>query len=265
MLLRLLASVLLTTVLLMWPAGLVRAAEEVYRDDRFVIVDEGDHGETRIAYVRDELYRGLEALGHLGVAVDNAPYPITVRARPGPGASFVNEEGEIVLHRLGRNRAPILHELTHVVAGYERPLGHWSQEGFASFVQDQFGGNDAYPTYKRPEELAQIILSNDELLPMADVMADRSRQKYFGKQDPWLRWRAYAQSSSFVGYLIGKYGTTPFHTIYNKAVEDMDFDAAFGRSKDRLIADWIASVRQQKPPTDRARKLYKILNQNINK
>ncbi|MCZ6844484.1 MAG: hypothetical protein O7F69_01170, partial [Alphaproteobacteria bacterium] len=68
-----------------------------------------------------------------------------------------------------------------------------------------------------------------------------------------------------VGYLIGKYGTTPFHAIYNKAVEDMDFDAVFGRSKDRLIADWIASVRQQKPPTDRARKLYDTLNQNINK
>ena len=85
----------------MWPAGLARAAEEVYRDDRFVIVDEGDHGKTRIAYVRDELYRGLEALGHLGVAVDNAPYPITVRARPGPGASFVNENGPSELSGFG--------------------------------------------------------------------------------------------------------------------------------------------------------------------
>lgn len=264
--LRRLSSVLLAAILLMWPVGGAHAKKEVYRDDRFIIIDEGEHGDTRIAYVRDELYRGLEALGHLGVAVDKAPYPITVRVRPGSGVSHINRQGEIILHRVARNRSAILHELTHVVAGYNRPSGHWSQEGFASFVQDQFGSNNSYPTYKRPDELVRIILSNDDLLPMDEVMADRRRRKYFAiLREPWLGWHAYTQSSSFVSYLIGKYGTTPFHAIYNKAVEDMDFDAAYGLSKDQLIADWLASVRQRAAPTDQARRLYNMLNSNLNK
>lgn len=263
--LRVLAGILFITALILWPAAPAYAESEFHRDDKFIIIDEGAHSEARMAYVRDELYRGLEALGHLGVAVADAPYPITVRARPGRGISHISRRGEIILHRLGQDRAPVLHELTHVVAGYDRSRGHWSQEGFASFVQDSFGGNNAYPTYKRPDGLAKIIFSKDELVPMAAVMADRSRQKYFGKQNPWVRWHAYAQSSAFVGYLIGKYGTTPFHAIYNRAVEDMDFEAAFGQSKDALIADWLGSISRQTAPSEQEQRLYKILNGNINK
>ncbi|NKB48380.1 MAG: hypothetical protein GKS02_03335 [Alphaproteobacteria bacterium] len=260
---RLLATIAITAALLLWPGGGAFAAEEVFRDDRFIIIDEGDHGAARIAYVRDELYRGIEALDHLGVDIDDAPYPITVRARPGRGLSHINRRGEIVLYRLRQDRAPILHELTHVVAGYDRSKGHWSQEGFASFVQDSFGGNNAYPTYKQPEDLARIIFSKDEMLPMADVMADRNRQKYFGKQDAWRRWQAYAQSSAFVGYLIGKYGTTPFHAIYNRAVEDMDFDDAFGQPKDKLIADWIETLFGQSEPSAEGQRIYQLLNKNL--
>ena len=49
---RFLVSVLIVATLAVWPNGQLRAAEEVYRDERFVIIDEGDHGKTRIAYVR---------------------------------------------------------------------------------------------------------------------------------------------------------------------------------------------------------------------
>jgi len=38
-------------------------------------------------------------------------------------------------------------------------------------------------------------------------------------------------------FRVDKHGTAPFHTIYDKAVEDMDFETAFGTSQDRLIAD----------------------------
>ena len=264
--LRFLIIALLAAMLLVWPHGGAHSDREVYRDDRFIIIDEGDHSSTRLAYLRDELYRGLEALGHMGVSADEPLFPITVRARPGHGVSHISRKGEIILHRLRINRSAIMHELTHVVAGYNRALGHWSQEGFASFVQDQFGSNESYPTFKRPDELIRIIMAKDDLLPMADVMADRRRQKYFAiLKQPWLAWHAYAQSSSFVGYLIGKYGTAPFHAIYNKAVEDMDFEAAFGKSQDQLIADWIASVRRQAEPTEEAQRLYESLNSNLNK
>ena len=72
-----------------------------------------------------------------------------------------------------------------------------------------------------------------------------------------------AQSSSFVSYLIGKYGTTPFHAIYNKAVEDMDFEAAFGLPQDQLIGDWMAAIRQQPAPSEEGQRVYSILIQNI--
>ena len=94
-------------------------------------------------------------------------------------------------------------------------------------------------------------------------MADRSRQKYFGKRSAWLRWRAYAQLSSLVGYLIGKYGTAPFHAIYNRAVEDIDFEAAYGLSEDQLIAAWVSSIGTQTAPSEQAQRVYNLLIQNI--
>jgi hypothetical protein len=89
-----------------------------------------------------------------------------------------------------RNEAPIVHELAHIVAGYDSATGHWTQEGFASFVQDRFGSNAAYPTFRTAHELARhfaaaygkpadaLIAAWEEFLERPDGDAARARAIY---------------------------------------------------------------------------------------
>jgi hypothetical protein len=231
------------------------AAETPAPDAKFVIEDEGGFGRTAVEAVRAELHAGLATLAGLGFAPRNGLYPIKVRLMPGGGVSN-SFSGVLVLYQLGRNEAPIVHELTHVVAGYDSSLGHWTQEGLASFMQDRHGSNEAYPTYRLPHALARLVADKDELLPMKEVMHDRRRQRYFGIARPWERWLAYVQSTSFVTWLIDVYGLDRFRRIYNRPVEDIDFVAAYGKSSDALTADWMGFVRGQDRPSARAEALY---------
>ena len=67
----------------------------------------------------------------------------------------------------------------------------------------------------------------------------------------------------FTGTSPQRPGCMPFHAIYNKAVEDMDFEAAFGLPQDQLIGDWMAAIRQQPTPSEEGKRIYSLLIQNI--
>jgi hypothetical protein len=177
--------------------GKPAATQMAAPDGKFAIVDEGGFGQGRVDAVRAELHKGLGALATLDFVPRDGLFPIPVRLMPGGGVSN-SFRGVIVLYQLHRNEAPIVHELTHIVAGYSRQLGHWTQEGFASFVQDRYGSNEAYPTYRIAHALALVIASEGRSFPMAEIMRERRREGNFSVGTPWNRWIAYVQSTSFV-------------------------------------------------------------------
>lgn len=43
------------------------------------------------------------------------------------------------------------------MAGYTASNGHWTQEGFASYMQDQYGEDHAFPTAKMADALVKVI------------------------------------------------------------------------------------------------------------
>lgn len=231
------------------------AAAQTTPDRRFVLDDEGGFGQTVVDAVRAELQAGLSTLAGLGFAPRTGLFPIRVRLMSGAGISN-SFTGVLVLYQIHRNEAPIVHELTHVVAGYDNRLGHWTQEGFASFVQDRYGSNEAFPTFRIPHALARLIADENSLLPMAAILEDRGRKRYFGTNTPWERWVAYVQSTSFVTWLIDTHGIERFRRIYNRAVEDIDFAAVYGKTSDTLIAEWIQFVRSHDGAASRARTIY---------
>jgi hypothetical protein len=224
-------------------------------DGKFAIADQGGFGAAKVAAVGAELHKGLAALATLGYAPRDRLFPIAVRLMAGGGVSN-SFSGTIVLHQLHRDEAPIVHELAHIVAGYDDATGHWTQEGFASFVQDRFGSNPAYPTFRAAHGLARHAAAEGERLPMTEVMADRRRARYFGVRDPWRRWLAYVQSASFVAWLIDEHGIARFRRIYDRAIEDIDFAAAYGKPAEALIAEWQAFLERQDGDAARARAIY---------
>jgi len=231
-------------------------------DGRLIIDNEGGLADRHVNRVISELEIGLAALQTLGIRLRTDKFPITVTLKTGRGISrSYHGRGPIVLHRIESKRSPIVHELTHMLAGYTRANGHWTTEGFASHMQDRHGGDIAYPTRRMPYELMRVILDNNAALPMIEVMKDRRRETYFGKRNLWHRFLAYAQSSSFSTYLIDTYGIQKFIAIYNQAYEDQDFQAAFGKSGPALVADWQSHVRAQTLNLRRARRVYRNIRE----
>ena len=99
--------------------------------------------------MREELGKGLEALKANRVPILAHRFPVVVNLRPGRGISVsYHGRGPIELYWVKEGRAPVIHELTHVLAGYTASNGHWSQEGFASYMQDRYGRDITFPSRK---------------------------------------------------------------------------------------------------------------------
>ena len=224
----------------------------------FVIENQAGFPDDDLARIRGQLHVGLAALTAAGLALHTDKFPITVRLEPGRGVSrSFHGAGPIELYHVAGRRAPIIHELIHMLVGYTRENGHWTQEGLASFMQDKHGEDRAFPTRKVPHALMKVILEEQEMLPMIQVMKDCDRIGPFGRGNRWERWLAYTQSSSFCKYLIDTHGLKKFMAVYDKPFEEQDFQDAFGKPAGRLIGDWLTMIRSLDRDMTRPRRIYR--------
>lgn len=225
---------------------------------KFIIQNDAGFADFHVTRVIKELNVGVETLTKLGVPLRVEKFPITIQLKRGRGISrSYHGRGPIVLHRIAGRRSPIIHEVTHVLAGYTRASGHWTTEGFASYMQDKYGEDIAYPTRRQPNALMRVILDENAALPMIDVMRDRRRQNFFGKRSLWDRFLAYAQSSSFVKYLIDTYGIKKFLAIYDIPFEEQNFESVYAKAAPSLVTEWQNHILTQDLDTTRARKIYR--------
>lgn len=227
------------------------------QDDKFAIVSHGDFSEAEIRRVRKELGKGLEALEENRIPIRRDKFPIIVNLRSGPGVSVsYHGRGPIELYWVHEGRAPIIHELTHILAGYTFANGHWTPEGLASYMQDRYGEDRAFPSRGISHALTKVIIEEDVFLPMTEVMADRRREGYFGKGSTWNRWLAYTQSTSLCQYLIERYGMERFLQIYDRPVEAMDFPRIYGKSGEALVREWKNFLMNYEKDTGKARRTF---------
>jgi hypothetical protein len=215
-----------------------------YRDEHFVILSSGDFTPQDVQRVREQLEVGLKALERYIGSAPPSRFPIVVNLWSGRGVSHsYHGRGPIELFWVKEMRSPIIHELTHVVAGYTASNGHWTQEGFASYMQDEYGEDRAFPTANMAHALVKVISEEATLLPMAYVMQDRNRRTYFGTRTPWERWLAYTQSTSLCRYLIERYGKERFGQVYDVPVERVDFERLYEKTAGMLVDEWLSHVR----------------------
>jgi hypothetical protein len=233
------------------------AIEPAYRDERFLIFNHGDFSSAEIHRVKAQLEVGTNALEKYIGSIPADKFPVVVNLRPGRGVSHSGHgRGAIELYWVREAQAPIIHELTHVLAGYTASNGHWTQEGFASYMQDQYGEDSAFPTRKMAHALVKVLGEERSLLPMLEVMKDRNRAKYFGLDTPWERWLAYTQSTSFCRYLIERHGHEKFLKIYDLPFGGIDFDRLYGKKPEVLLNEWSSYVAGLSADTAKARAVF---------
>jgi len=242
------------------------AIQPSYRDERFIIFNHGDFTSPEIQRVKAQLELGAEALTKYIGSVPDHKFPILVNLRPGRGVSTSHHgRGEIELYWVREIQAPIIHELTHVLAGYTPSNGHWTQEGFASYMQDRYGEDNAFPTRKMAHDLIKVLDEERSLLPMLEVMKDRNRTNYFGLGTPWERWLAYTQSTSFCRYIIERYGQETFFKLYDAPFGAIDFQGLYGRTAEALVNDWLSYVSELPTDTAKARRIFQNMKRFLHK
>ena len=253
---------------LWWPVLLVLGAcatlQPGYVDDRFIIENHGNFTAQEVQRVRKELSIGLDAIEHLLGTIPAQKFPVVVHLRAGRGVSHIEHgQGPIELYWVREVQAPIIHELTHVLVGYTAAHGHWTQEGLASYLQDHYGEDTAFPTRKMAHTLAKVIRDEHSQLPMLEVMQDRNRQRYFGVKTPWHRWLAYTQSTSLCQYVIDTYGMDTFLRLYDQPLEAIDFPQLLGKRPEELVADWEVHLSHLEVDTTRAHYVFTMLHTQL--
>lgn len=239
------------------------------QDQRFIIHNYGDIAVGDVNRIRAELDAGLAALKKLPVALLEDKFPVTVYLYSRGGISnSTGGGGPINLFGVGSRNPAAVHELAHVLTGY-RGIGgdaHWIGEGFATWVQDEYGAR-AYPTRGHAHGLARIIFERDTPLPMTDVMRDRRRRGPFGRDaDAWTRWRAYAEAASFARYLIETGGLETFLKLYARrgdADQEAAIAAVYGKPANAVIADWRRFIAGYNADRAGAERAYALLTRNL--
>jgi len=236
------------------------ATEPADRDEKYLIFNHGNFTSREIERVREQLQVGATALEKYIGPIPAYRFNVVLNLRPGRGVSHSGHgRGAIGLYWVREVQAPIFHELTHVLAGYSASNGHWTQEGFASYMQDQYGEDHAFPTRKMAHALVKVLAEEKSLLPMLEVMRDRNRIKYFSLDTPWERWLAYTQSTSLCRYLIERYGEEKFLKIYDTPFGSIDFHRRYGKTPEVLVNEWLSYVNELSTDTAKARAFFQSM------
>ena len=219
----------------------------------FIVAEPGYLDSDSLGRFCAELARGLTAIplllgrsAALGERVTVYVYgsgpdaPISQALVPGARAG---EKG-VMLRYVREDRAPLFHELNHLLAGL--PGSASLSEGFADFVQARLAPGKASaftPAGTDPHARArQALLAHPRLLVgMGAPGAGRW-------SSPEEREAFYFASWSYVDFLIARGGMPAFLQVFDGGGSDASCRRAFGQSCRKLRADWSKGLVAQARP-----------------
>lgn len=134
---------------------------------------------------------------------------------------------EMPLKVVREQRSAILHEIVHV---YAPSTNRFLAEGLAVYLQQQVGGNPAFPNFgKGLRDLARHRLSAvSSLEPLNNVRTPRPLRTVMQEQT------AYILAGSFVQFLIENYGLPMFRNLY----EVGSYELVYGKNLTALEREW---------------------------
>ena len=146
---------------------------------------------------------------------------------------------------------PLVHEMTHSLLGYgnnfESDHGYFTQEGFASYMEEQYGKKEQFSF----EKFMKHYLDSDKLIPISKLIDPNQDDVYFRpalsseEQNRVMMEMSYTHAASFVTYLIDTYGLEKFEHIYNEKELAQKLEEVYGKSSSELEKEWLAFIQQQ--------------------
>jgi len=146
---------------------------------------------------------------------------------------------------------PLVHEMTHSLLGYGDNFGsdhgYFTQEGYAVYMDDQFGKNELYL-----EKFMKYFMDSDKLIPISKLIDPNQDDAYFRPgltnldEVNTLMGMSYTHAASFVKYLIDTYGLEKFEQIYNKKDLANKIEEVYGKGVREIEIEWLAFINNQK-------------------
>lgn len=181
------------------------------------------------------------------------------------GICRTTREGHIVklpIWHIKNKRAPIVHEVTHVVARKHIDNKFFS-EGLAILFQNKFGedkGGIVY--YKEPQYLSLdslVIKYRDDLISLYYL---KHKNEVFRKIKSANRKLAYIEAGSFFKFLYEVYGEHKLQDFYNS--RSLDYEKVYGKNIKELEAEWLNYAFKEIPAKEPATQYsLGMINKNI--
>ncbi len=141
--------------------------------------------------------------------------------------------------------------MTHSLLGYGNNFGsdhgYFTQEGFASYMEDQYGKNKLYF-----EKYMKHYMDSDKLIPISKLIDPNQDDAYFRpklsniKENQIIMELSYTHAASFTKYLIDTYGLEKFEQIYNEKDLAKKVEEVYGKNSGELEKEWLAFIQNQK-------------------
>ncbi|MGE8000066.1 hypothetical protein ACQKOF_15555 [Lysinibacillus sp. NPDC093190] len=156
-------------------------------------------------------------------------------------------KSELQLYDIKENQYPLVHELTHSLLGYgnnfDKSRGYFTQEGFATYMEDKYGKNESYA-----HKLMKYFIDSNKFIPISKLIDLNQADSYFrpaikNQKEYTLRWMSYMHSASFITYLIDTYGLEKFEQLYNEEDLAKKIEEIYGKNISEIENDWVVFIK----------------------
>ena len=211
----------------------------------FEIINNIKVPQEKVESIKDEL---LKAYDEIQNSIHTTYVPserINVFLNEGNEISW-GLKSELQLYDIKENRYPLVHELTHSLLGYgnnfDKSRGYFTQEGFATFMEDKYGKNESYS-----HKLMKYFIDSNKIMPISKLIDLNQDDAYFrpvltSQKEYTLRWMSYIHSASFITYLIDTYGLEKFEQLYNEEDLAKKTEEIYGKNISEIEIDWLVSI-----------------------
>ncbi|MDM5247733.1 MULTISPECIES: hypothetical protein [unclassified Lysinibacillus] len=214
----------------------------------FEIINKIKVPQEKVESIKEEL---LNAYDEIQNSIHTAYVPserINVFLNEGNGVSW-GLKSELQLYDIKENQYPLVHELTHSLLGYgnnfDTSRGYFTQEGFATYMEDTYGENESY-THK----LMKYFIDSNKFIPISKLIDPNQDDAYFrpaltSQKEYTLRWMSYIHSASFITYLIDTYGLEKFEQLYNEEDLAKKIKEIYGKNISEIENDWVVFIKNR--------------------
>ncbi|MEB2299115.1 hypothetical protein LAV72_05690 [Lysinibacillus xylanilyticus] len=212
----------------------------------FEIINKIKVPQEKVESIKDELLNAYEEIQNSIHTTYVPSERINVFLNEGNGVSW-GLKSELQLYDIKENQYPLVHELTHSLLGYgnnfDKSRGYFTQEGFATYMADKYGENEAY-THK----LMKYFIDSNKFIPISKLIDLNQDDAYFrpaltNQKEYTLQWMSYIHSASFITYLIDTYGLEEFEQLYNEEDLAKKIEEIYGKNISEIENDWLVSIK----------------------